>query len=74
MQSRKNVSYGELSDGSAGEEKDEDDVFRPVSGNTTNRRSAKRRKVSLEESDDEFDLDGSFAGSFNEDGRSELYV
>lgn len=38
-------------------ESDDDDVFHPISSNATGRRASKRRKVSLEDSDDEFGFD-----------------
>lgn len=47
-------------------------MFRPVSGNTTDGRPSKRRKVSLEESDDEFGGGQSVEGSVAEDGMLSL--
>ncbi|KAI9656230.1 MAG: DNA mismatch repair protein msh6 [Bathelium mastoideum] len=51
---KKAVNYAE-SENSEGD--DDDDVFKPLPNNTTNGRASKRRKVSIEESEDEYDMD-----------------
>lgn len=43
-------------------------MFRPLSTNTTNGRGLKRRKVRVEESDDEFGLDAGTEAAFAEEG------
>ncbi|KAF2501654.1 DNA mismatch repair protein Msh6 [Lophium mytilinum] len=47
---KKPVSYAESDD-------DDDDVFQPISANARKGRATKRRRVSLEDSDDEFGVD-----------------
>lgn len=59
------VSYAES--GSEGDEDDE--VFKPLSGNG---RASKRRKVVLEESDDEFGMDAATEHMMAEEGMSKL--
>ncbi|KZF26251.1 putative DNA mismatch repair protein Msh6 [Xylona heveae TC161] len=48
--SRKSINYAESDD----EYSDEDEVFKPTRANATRSRSSKRRKLSLDDSDDEF--------------------
>ncbi|KAL9095870.1 MAG: hypothetical protein Q9165_001867 [Trypethelium subeluteriae] len=49
---KKTINYAE----SNNSEDEDEEVFKPLSNNTTNGRSSKRRKVSLEESEDEYGL------------------
>lgn len=50
---KKQVSYVESDD----EGDDGEDIFKPLSGNADNRRTSKRQRLSVLESDDEFDMD-----------------
>lgn len=57
---KKSISYAE-----SDAEDDEDEVFKPLSGN---RRAAKRRKVSIkDDSDDEFGFDASTQAAMESD-------
>lgn len=48
---------------------DDDEVFQPISGNRANKdRSRKRRRISLEDSEDEFGADAAVLENLSEDG------
>jgi DNA mismatch repair protein MSH6 len=57
------ISYAESDD-----DDDEDEVFKPLSGNSANTRAAKRRKVSVAESEDEFGMDEATEAAMASDG------
>jgi DNA mismatch repair protein MSH6 len=59
IQGKKAINYAES---------DDDDVFHPISSNATGRRASKRRKVSLEDSDDEFGFDATTEDAMLEGG------
>ncbi|SMR42250.1 unnamed protein product [Zymoseptoria tritici ST99CH_1E4] len=64
---KKSISYAE-----SDAEDDEDEVFKPLSGN---RRAAKRRKVSIkDDSDDEFGFDASTQAAMESDEEMEDFV
>ena len=58
------VSYAESDD------EDEDEIFQPIANNARKGRATKRRRVSLEDSEDEFGLDAATEQAMLEDGRS----
>jgi len=61
-QARKAVSYAES-------ESEDEEFLRQLSVNKTNGRAAKRRKVSIEESEDEFGVDAEMEEAMaNDDG------
>jgi DNA mismatch repair protein MSH6 len=55
------VNYAESDD-------DEDEVLQPTNANKLQRRPSKRRKVSLEDSDDDFGLDAETEAALAEAG------
>jgi DNA mismatch repair protein MSH6 len=58
---KKAVNYAESED-------DEDEVLQPLNANKLQRRPSKRRKVSLEDSDDEFGMDAETEAALAEAG------
>ncbi|KAF2103506.1 putative DNA mismatch repair protein Msh6 [Rhizodiscina lignyota] len=58
---KKAVNYAESS------EDEDEDVFRPLSGNAPNARAAKRRKVVTDDSDDEFGVDAATEAAMADD-------
>ncbi|KAI9700930.1 MAG: DNA mismatch repair protein msh6 [Bogoriella megaspora] len=72
-QAKKKISYAESDD--ENEEDNDSDIFKPLSHNAANNRASKRRKISIEESEDEFGLDGTFDAAMAEDeGRVASHV
>ncbi|KAF2264382.1 DNA mismatch repair protein Msh6 [Lojkania enalia] len=59
---RKAINYAESDN-----DDDEDEVLRPIANNGRKARPAKRRKISVEDSDDEFDLDAATQQAMVED-------
>jgi DNA mismatch repair protein MSH6 len=62
-QARKSVNYAETDD-----EDDDVDVLQPLNSNKLQRRPSKRRKLSLEDSDDEFGIDEATEAALDEVG------
>lgn len=50
------------------EDDDEDEVFRPVANSSRKGRAVKRRRVSVEDSDDEFGFDDATQAAMSEAG------
>jgi len=65
---RKTVNYAES------EDDEDEDVFKPLPTNVTNGQASKRRKVSVEESDDEFALDPAIEAALVEDDLDNFVV
>jgi DNA mismatch repair protein MSH6 len=61
LQARKTVNYVMSDD-------EDDDVFKPVANNAKKGRATKRRKMSEEESEDEFGLDAATQAAMLEEG------
>lgn len=61
VQTKKTVNYAESDD-------EDDEPFQPIANNARKGRATKRRRVSLEDSDDEFDLDDATQQAMLEDG------
>ena len=52
------------------ESSEDEEVFRPLSGNTSNARASKRRRIVSEDSDDEFGVDAATEAAMVEEGIS----
>ncbi|KAF2192150.1 DNA mismatch repair protein Msh6 [Zopfia rhizophila CBS 207.26] len=63
---KKTVNYAESDD--------DDEVFQPISNNARKERATKRRRVSLEDSDDEFGLDDATQAAMLEDDMDDFIV
>lgn len=64
LQAKKSVNYAES-------DEEDDDVFQPISNNARKGRALKRRRVAVEDSDDEFGLDeATQQAMMDEDGMS----
>lgn len=61
-QAKKSINYAES------DESGEDEVFQPVSVNTGSKRPSKRRRVIMEDSDDEFEMDDATVQAFEDQG------
>ncbi|OCK86084.1 DNA mismatch repair protein MutS [Lepidopterella palustris CBS 459.81] len=64
---KKTVSYAESDD-------EEDDIFQPISANARKGRATKRRRVSMEDSDDEFGFDAATQEAMLEDDIDDFIV
>jgi DNA mismatch repair protein MSH6 len=62
LQAKKTVNYAESDD------EEDDEVFQPIANNARKGRATKRRRVSLEDSDDEFGLDAATQEAMLEEG------
>jgi DNA mismatch repair protein MSH6 len=67
-QAKKTVNYAESDD-----DDEEDEVFKPIANNARKGRANKRRKISLEDSDDEFDLDVATQEAMLDEGASSTF-
>jgi DNA mismatch repair protein MSH6 len=67
LQARKSVNYVISDD----EDDEEDEVFKPVANNAKKGRALKRRKMSVEDSEDEFGLDAATQAAMLDEGIQE---